>query len=44
MWQQEVSALTGQCEGKTNSSDVCDWYCDWVSTGHDPPEGADVKG
>lgn len=43
MWQQEVSALTGQCEGKTNSSDVCDWCCDWVSTGHDPPRGQTLK-
>lgn len=43
VWLQEVSALTGQGEGKTNSSDVCDWCCDWVSLGHDPLRGQMLK-
>lgn len=43
VWLQEVSALTGQGEGKTNSSDVWDWCCDWVSLGHDPLRGQMLK-
>lgn len=39
MWLQEVSALTGQGEGKTNSPNVCDWCCDWASLGRDPLRG-----
>lgn len=39
VWQQEVSALTGQGEGRAGSSNVCDRSCDWESVGHDPARG-----
>lgn len=43
VWLQEASALAGQGEGKTNSSNVCDWSCDLVSSGHDPLRGQMLK-
>lgn len=43
VWLQEVSALTGQGEGKANSSNVCDWCCDWVRLGHGTLRGRMLK-
>lgn len=39
----DVSALTGQTEFTSNSSNLSDWCCDWVSLSHNPLRGQILK-
>lgn len=39
VWLQEVSALTGQGEGRTNRRDVPDWCHHPAGRGHNPAPG-----